>query len=66
MKDVIDKDGFIINRHVRAAYNRICESKNITRSYTEKVDSAEAFLKLMIRLPEERRRRLGYEDPAED
>ena len=66
MKDIVDKDGFIINPLIRDAYNRICESKATVTSYSEKVDAAEAFLKLMIRLPEDRRRALGYENPASD
>ena len=54
---LIDASGYITCPKVRAAYDRICDSPGL-RLHFERVQSAEAFLQLLLR--SEIARRLFY------
>lgn len=49
---IIDAHGYIVNDRVRKAYNRICDRGGVLQSYAQRVQSAEAFLRLILRRPE--------------
>ena len=49
---LIDETGYITNERIRKAYDRICDAPGF-RSYHERCDSAEAFLRLCKRYHEE-------------
>jgi hypothetical protein len=47
---IVDAYGHIVDRQVRAAYDRICDSPRGPRLHCERVRSAEAYLRLVLRL----------------
>lgn len=49
---IVDKHGYIVNDRVRKAYDRICDGGGVLQSYAQRVQSAEAFLRLILRRPE--------------
>ena len=57
---IVDASGYITCPKVRAAYDRICDSPRGARLHMERVQSAEAFLRLLLR--SEVARRMFYRE----